>query len=303
MRDEVMVDRRRTVPRPSPELEALLDRWRASQEYQNRSERTISERAAAVVKYAAVSHEPPLQFTAEGMTAWVGRPRLSPATRWTYAQHLRAWHAWLQKQKLRQDNPTIDMDVLKKPVSEPRPIESYQLASVIRVASATEGPARMMVLLAAFAGLRVHEIAKIAGKDLDPVAGTLRVVGKGGKKTTVVLHPSILDEAAKYPRRGWWFPSSGKEDAGPLTRHHVSRLIGDVMDRAGVDATAHALRHTFATNLVNSDVDILTIQKLMRHSSPTSTAIYAEVNRVRRAEAVNRLTIPEPTPPVRRLDS
>jgi integrase/recombinase XerD len=152
----------------------------------------------------------------------------------------------------------------------------------------------MMVLLAAFAGLRVHEIAKIHGKDFDPIAGTLRVEGKGRKKVTIPLHPAIRAEAVEYPRAELWFPGRMRKDqpVEPMTRHHVSQIIREAMDTAHVDATAHALRHTFATSLVNEDVDMLTIQKLMRHSSPTSTAIYAEVSRVRRAEAVNRLALP-----------
>lgn len=289
MTETARIDRRRTAPQPSPELAKLLAKWRASQARQDRSERTITERAKVVIRYEHWSGERPLRFTAEGMEAWTGRGNLSKGSKWSYTQALKAWHVWLQKQKLRKDNPTLDMDHLAQPKTKPRPLEEYQLAAVLRNA---EGQVRMMVLLAAYAGLRVHEIAKIDGRDFDPIAGTLRVIGKGDKEETIALQEDVLKAAAGYPTRGPWFPNH-HGSSEPITRQHVSKLIGDVMEKANLDATAHALRHTFATNLVNADVDMLTIQRLMRHASPTSTVIYADVNRGRRAEAVNRLRIPE----------
>jgi site-specific recombinase XerD len=270
-----------------------LEQWASHQFAQGLQPRSVEERAQGIVRYVKFSNETsPLRFTAEKIQEWIGQQSLSPGSRWTYGQHMRAYHLWLVKTKRRKDNPMDVVDLPKKPQRDPRPIEPYQLAEVMKVAEVASGRTRMMVLLAAFAGLRVHEIAKVEGKDFDPIAGTLRVEGKARKKSTVALHASIIAEAEKYPRKGLWFPN-GHTEPTPLTRHHVSRLIGQAMEAANVDATAHALRHTFATSLVNADVDMLTIQKLMRHSSPTSTAIYAEVNRVRRAEAVSRLSVPE----------
>lgn len=289
MTETARIDKRKKAPEPSPELAELLTKWRATQSRQGRSERTITERAKVITRYEQWSKERPKRFTAAGMEEWTARDNLAMSTRWAYTQALRAWHLWLCKQKLRKDNPTLDMDKIDQPKSEPRPIEDYQLAAVLRNA---HGATRMMVLLAAYAGLRVHEIAKVDGRDFDPIAKTLRVVGKGKKRAVMTLHPQIVAEAAEYPERGPWFPN-GHADGGPITRQHVSKLISDAMDKANLDATAHALRHTFATSLVNADVDMLTIQKLMRHSSPTSTVIYADVNRTRREEAVNRLTVPD----------
>jgi integrase/recombinase XerD len=279
---------------PAAVAEVLAD-WAADQQTQSLQPRSIEERTQAIVRYVRFSGETdPLAFSPRGIKRWIGRENLSPASKWTYGQHMRAYHAWLVKTKQRDDNPMDEVTIPKKPQSSPRPLEPHQLAEILKVVDAAHGPTRLMVLLAAFAGLRVHEIAKIHGKDFDPIAGTLRVEGKGRKKVTIPLHPAILAEASTYPRRELWFPGRHQKDAppAPMTRHHVSLLIREAMEQAHVDATAHALRHTFATSLVNEDVDMLTIQKLMRHSSPTSTAIYAEVSRIRRAEAVNRLQMP-----------
>lgn len=280
---------------PPAAVAAILEDWTIDQQAQSLRPRSIEERTQAVLRYVRFSGETdPLAFTARSVKRWIGQPTLSTASRWTYGQHLRAFHSWLVKTNRRLDNPMDEVTIPKKPQSEPRPVEQYQLAEILRVVDAASGRVRLMVLLAAFAGLRVHEIAKIHGRDFDPIAGSLKVEGKGGKRVTLDLHPAIRAEAAGYPRRGYWFPTAGKDADKPLTRHHVSRLIRAAMVAADVDATAHALRHTFASNLVEADVDLLTIQKLMRHSSPSSTAIYADVKRSRKAEAVQRLALPTP---------
>lgn len=267
-------------------LDELLPRWEASQSYRGLSQRTIEERAAAVAKYAQATGEPPLGFTRAGMEKWIGRPGLKPGSKWTYSQHLRAWHVWLLKEKLRPDDPMIDMDRPRKPKSTPRPVENYELTALLERVRHVEGPARMMVLLAAYAGLRVHEIAKIHGRDYDPETGTLVVLGKGEKEVLLDMHPAIRAEAAKYPRLGWWF--RGRTD-GHVERHYVSKMIREVMRSAGVASTPHALRHWYATALVENGEDIRMVQELMRHESLTSTQIYTKVSRVRRSEAVNRL--------------
>lgn len=266
------------------ELDGLLERWRGSQGYRGLSARTIEERITAVTKYAEASGEPPLEFTRHGMEAWIGRPGLQQSSKWTYSQHLRAWHAWLMKEELRLDDPMVKMDRPRKPASTPRPVENYQLEELV---SRVQGEARMMILLAAYAGLRVHEIAKVEGRDFDRTTGTLLVAGKGDKEALLDLHPDVIEEAVKYPRSGWWFPSPRGD--GPVERHYVSDTIRKAMQAAGITATAHQLRHWTATALVEEGVDLRTVQEMMRHSSLTSTQIYTRVSRVRRSEAVRKL--------------
>jgi integrase len=73
---------------------------------------------------------------------------------------------------------------------------------------------RTYVLLGAYAGLRVHEIAKVRGEDVDTDAMTLRVHGKGGVEAVLPLHPLIATISRGYPDRGWWFPSPARASGG-----------------------------------------------------------------------------------------
>lgn len=148
-----------------------------------------------------------------------------------------------------------------------------------------------MVLLAALAGLRVHEIAKVHGHDLDLEQGTLRVIGKGAKDALIPLHEVLIHEALMYPRDDWWFPAY----SGPcphVGRQAVSKTIAAAMHRAGVESTPHALRHWYGTSLLERGVDIRIVQELMRHSSLQSTQIYTKVSGTQRQIAIGKLELP-----------
>lgn len=268
-------------------LDEVLATWRAWQEAQGLSERTIEDRAALVRRFVEFAHEEPLAFTAGSITRYVGRPGLKPRTRWLYRQHLQAFSDFLVRTHQRETSPLVDVPEVRKPTGTPRPIETAELAAVLE---RVQGPARMMILLAAYAGLRVHEIAKVRGRDLDRRAGVLDVVGKGGKGRLLPAHAVILQEAAGYPEgTAFWFPHP---DGGPVSRQAVAQQITRALRAAGVHATSHQLRHTFATMLLEQGADIRVVQELMGHSSLQSTQIYTRVSAVQRTAAIDRLVLP-----------
>ena len=140
-----------------------------------------------------------------------------------------------------------------------------------------------MILLAAYQGLRVHEIAKFRGEDIR--GGELHVIGKGQVAATVPLHPLVAAEAAKYPQ-GWWFPSS-RTASGHVHAKSVSTVMGQALERAGVQATPHQLRHYFGTEVFRSSGGNLRVaQELLRHASPATTALYTKVDDAERRAAV-----------------
>ena len=130
------------------------------------------------------------------------------------------------------------------------------------------------VLLAAYEGMRVHEIAKVRGEDF--AGGEVRITGKGSVSSTVPLHPHVAALVERMPRAGYWFPSDSPE--GHVSRVSVSLAIGRAMKRAGVTGTPHGLRHHFGTQVLRaSGGDLRTTQRALRHASPATTAIYTQV--------------------------
>ena len=132
------------------------------------------------------------------------------------------------------------------------------------------------MLLAAYAGLRVHEVAKIHGRDIDWFNDSIVVTGKGGKTARIPLHDRLVVLARDMPRDDWWFPSPSRP--GPVRSHAVSASIRRTMQTCGYDGKPHQLRHFYGTELVRAGVHLRVVQQLMRHESPATTAIYTQVD-------------------------
>lgn len=267
----------------------ILHEWRSWQRAANLSERTVTERARVLEQ--ACNHAgrtDPLDLTPRGLVRFLAQPHMSPITRATYYASLRAFWKWAVKVGAAERNVMDDVPTPKRPPAVPRPIRSAQLGDVLR-GCRTERT-RDMVLLGALAGLRVHEIAKVQGRDFDPEAGTLTVVGKGAKTGIIPAHPALLDRVSAMPS-GWWFPAQGTADR-PITGRAVGQAVARAMNRAGVQGTAHQLRHWYGTHLLDTGADLRTVQELLRHEHISSTAIYTRVPDARRRAAVDRLALP-----------
>ena len=144
-----------------------------------------------------------------------------------------------------------------------------------------------LTMIAGLAGLRVHEVAKMHGRDIDHDARTLTVTGKGGHRHTVPVHPEILAVAAKMPFAGYWFPSQRSRHLGG---REVSQRIRLHMIACRVPGTPHALRHYFCTELVERGADLRVVQELARHSQLSTTAQYVGVADTRKRAAIDTLT-------------
>lgn len=198
---------------------------------------------------------------------------MGTGSRSNYYRVLRAWYLWLRRRGLRADIPTDLMRAPKQPIGIPRPVSTGEFERVLAVCNRRR--TRAMVLLAAYEGLRAHEIAKVRGEDVR--GGRLRVIGKGEVDDSVPLHPAVAALAGEFPASGWWFPSYDYPGE-PVTSGNVSAVISGAFKRAGVAATAHQLRHWFGTqSLRSSGGNVRVAQVLLRHASLATTQIYTRV--------------------------
>lgn len=281
----------RAMNPPRSDIDTLLAHWRLWQEAQPLSERTISDRADTIRRLVAFTGESPLRISPDGIVAFLARPGLAPSSRSTYHASIRAYSKWLVKTRRRKDDPCHQTPSSKRKKATPRPIGDAQLAALMRVVNRRR--TRMMILLAALAGLRVHEIAKIRGEDFDLDVGSLVVTGKGGKTALIALQDDLVREAAEWPRYGFWFPAYGARAGRPISSKSVSSAIGHAMTRAGFQGTPHQLRHWYGTTLLAEGGDLRVVQELMRHESPATTAIYTQVLLDQQRVAVRRLDLGE----------
>ncbi|MCB1493609.1 MAG: tyrosine recombinase XerC [Rhodobiaceae bacterium] len=135
-------------------------------------------------------------------------------------------------------------------------------------------------------GLRISEALALTAADLDMsrTAGSVRVLGKGGKERIVPLLPAIRDAILDYrqlcplePERSE--PVFRGEKGGPLNPRIVQRRMAELRGALGLptSATPHALRHSFATHLLAAGGDLRAIQDLLGHASLSSTQVYTKV--------------------------
>ena len=106
------------------------------------------------------------------------------STRATHHQAIRAWCRWLITTGRRTDDTTILAPPPKVPRGRPRPLAAAHLGVLLQ--SVNRRRTCAMILLAAYAGIRVSEIAAVRGEDVDLLTRTITVVGKGDKQRTIL---------------------------------------------------------------------------------------------------------------------
>lgn len=252
--------------------------------------------------------QPPHLATTADIAQWLADGAAngwSTNTLWTYHTTLTAWFDWLQRLGHRTDNPMIHIDRPRRAKGRPHPISDRDMARLL--ASRMHRRTRAMVTLAAFQGLRAHEIAKLRGEHLNLTDEVMTVTGKGNLTAVLPLHREVVFLARQMPARGPWFPGPVR---GCQRRESVCGTIKEAMIRAGVPGSAHSLRHWFGTALVEAGVDLRTVQVLLRHQNLATTEIYTRVTDERAAAGINALAVPgsalrlvggvDPPPTVRR---
>ncbi|AEL19988.3 tyrosine integrase [Mycobacterium phage Philonius] len=264
-----------------------LDDWEIWQTAQRLSRRTIDERLRVIHLLHAETGVQPMKIRATDLVRWIAdHEDWSDSTACTYTSYLSAWFKWLQLTDRREDNPMVKVGAPRLPDRQPRPVSDADVVALLQTRMWTS--TRRMILLALLAGLRVHEIAKIRGEDIDMSARVLWVKGKGKRLRSVPLHPLLIEMASEMPQAGWWFPMRGHEGEHILSKS-VSDIIGRTMKRAGVRGTPHCLRHWYATTLLDNGTDIRVVQELLRHKSIATTQIYTKVPEGRLHDAITSL--------------
>jgi len=132
------------------------------------------------------------------------------------------------------------------------------------------------------AGLRASELVRLKVSDIDSDRMIIKVEqGKGRKDRFVMLSPHLLDLLRAWwlqsRSKGWLFP--GREPGNHVTTRQLSRVCRMAVEMAEIKkrVSLHTLRHSFATHLLEQNVDIRIIQVLMGHAKLDSTALYTQV--------------------------
>jgi len=177
---------------------------------------------------------------------------------------------------------------LREPEKIPQVMSPDETRRLLAVATSLK--ARVLLSLSYGCGLRAGEVVRLKVKHIDSAQRIIRVEqSKGRKDRNVMLSPETVDLLRQWwkARRGgdattplqerWLFP--GRKPGKPMTTRQLSRLFHEAADGAGIKkaVTLHALRHSFATHLLERGTDIRIIQALLGHDKLDTTARYTRV--------------------------
>jgi integrase/recombinase XerC len=212
------------------------------------------------------------------------------------ASALRRWFAWLQRTGAIATDPAAGLSAPSGGGRLPRVLKDEELGALLDPGSAPSGTAlddalhrRDLAVLELLygSGLRVSELCGLDVRSVDLGRGLVRVWGKGAKERQVPLSEPSVDALATWLSDGRDRMVTEASPAGAvflnrrgnrLSPRDVRRLLDR---RAPVPTHPHALRHTYATHLLDGGADLRAVQELLGHADLSTTQIYTHVSKER----------------------
>lgn len=244
---------------------------------------------------------------AEGVNDWqqVTAVTLRQYLNWLFAQgyerrsiarklsSVRSFFRFLARMGFIPVNPALDLRQPRLPQKLPVVLEVSEVERLLSApdTSTPRGLRDRAILELLYAtGLRVSEVAGLRIGDIDLAEKLVRVKGKGGKERIALLHDEALNWLVRYLTESRpIFLQRGKRIAEavfisqkgtPLTVRQIHRIVdGYARKVLGRRISPHALRHSFATHLLEGGADLRVIQELLGHSSLAATQIYTRLSR------------------------
>jgi site-specific recombinase XerC len=245
---------------------------------------TINNQRSVLMQLTATYGDRPVSnFRRLHIEKWLEtRGHLKASTRRCHHSMLKGFTAWLVREGHIKRDPMIGVKPPRQPRSIPRAMRSCDIGVLLQ--SVPDARARAIVALGVGCGLRCCEISRLRVEDWDRNLGMIRVTGKGGNERELPVPQIALRHIQNYLTE---HPAS----SGPMIRSYVipfqplqprtvSQLVAAWMFDAGVKlssfdgVSAHALRHTAATDVLNQCGDLRVVQEMLGHKNLATTSIY-----------------------------
>lgn len=264
----------------------------------NLDEKTIKAYRIDLRQFSEFLCENQFEISKESISAFIMdmNHRFKPRSVKRKIASMKALLNYLEDEELIESNPFNKLRInLREPVLLPRTIPLRTIETLLSEAHhmASNGPTpyskryalrdtAVMELLFA-TGIRVSELCRLNVSDLDLIEGTVKIYGKGAKERIVQIGtPAVLTVLSEY------HSCFGGQAVDPffvnragnrISEQSVRSILNKYASRINSDlhVTPHMFRHSFATLLLEEDVDIRYIQQLLGHSSITTTQIYTHV--------------------------
>ena len=269
--------------------------------------KTIKAYRIDLTQYSAHVFEPPHCFAKDTVDQYItGLHKLyKPKTVKRKIASLKAFFHYLEYKELLEDNPFLKLDIKfreAKLLPKTIPLHSIQhfLSTMYLQKKAAKSEYELRCCIRDIAiiellfatGMRISELCSLKPKDIDLQSSNILIYGKGAKERILQIgNPEVLSALISYRNTfekdiaacGYFFVNRLKQR---LSDQSVRFMIDHYAKLAGIEQhiTPHMFRHSFATLLLEQDVDIRYIQRMLGHSSISTTEIYTHVSNAKQKD-------------------
>ncbi len=215
---------------------------------------------------------------------------------------VREFFKFLQSEDIVDDNPLSKIRSPKKGRDLPVFLTRDEMELLCQTAKSDDRISfkrvGVMIKLMSSCGLRVSEVVCLKNNSINYDLKQILIYGKGSKERVVPISKDAIKDVMEYLKyrnnfvgsrsNEWMFPSL-KSLSGHITRDAFFKQLKALAIMCGMPPSKvypHVLRHSFATHLVNSEVDLRSIQKMLGHESITTTEIYTHITAQKLAQEV-----------------
>lgn len=292
------------------ECEAYLEALRFERNVSDHTIRNYRIDIMDFLRWAKRVERDPFSLSHRQMRRYLGELDAAQYSRTTVNRRLsslRGFFAWLNAMGMIDTDPTYALQGPKAPSRLPKTISPSEMSSILAVhaqGSEDEGapsPSDLRdqaVLEFLYAcGARVSEAAGLRYADADLINRQMKVFGKGSKERIIPIHDLAIDALRTYrdSARGELLQGRSSEfffvsnRGNRYSEQAIRKMFKETLTAAGVDPSLspHAMRHSFATDLLSGGADLRSVQEMLGHASLSTTQIYTHISpdRLRKVHA------------------
>lgn len=259
------------------------------------ADNTIENYTRDVIEYFKHLDKEPLKATIHDIRGYLARQSDAGKARASisrYIYSIREFYSFAETY-YGIENPAKGISAYRRGSNTlPKNLSLTDMGKLIKAAGQSTKKTKLIVEMLYGTGCRVSELVSIKLSDISFEEGFVTILGKGSKERLVPIPESTILLIKDYLKTRsedsqYLFPKRGETDEH-MSRISVTNLMKDVAKRAGVtsNVSAHTMRHSYATHMLENGCDMATMQELLGHSDIATTKIYAKVTKDVRKKAL-----------------
>lgn len=267
------------------DLQKRIASFLAAKKIDGLAAKTLKNYREMLGAFAASVDKPVARISVDDIRAYIGSLAargMRDSSIQTHINTLRSFFGWLDMEDMIKRNPMCKIKSLKIDRAKARrPLTPEQLERLRDGCRTYKEKALVEFLVSS--GCRLSETVGIRVDNVDWQGRSVTVLGKGKKERTVyfsVRAKLMLQEYLAQRKGGDALFASSRAPYSPMTPRAIEKAMQKIGERAEINRRIHPhiLRHTFASNAINAGMDITIIQRLLGHTDPKTTLIYAELS-------------------------